>query len=138
MWMPPAHHRIPSEDLDARNGRNLPPGWGMPMRSGKPDWREARRLLGCARPSPAMRPRWRGDKVLADAGAWIPGASARLINTSGVPRLCRSRRSRASLHANLGLAETCLNFDIANACLGFIDGMHMVGNLIEPARSNSA
>jgi len=30
-----------------------------------------------------------------------------------------------------GLPETCLNFDIANACLGFIDGMHLVGNLIE-------
>ena len=35
------------------------------------------------------------------------------------------------VHANLGLAETCLNFDVSNACLGFLDGMAVVGNMIE-------
>jgi len=123
-----APHRIPSEDLDARMAetyRRL----GMPMRlleslTGV----KARRFWMC-RPSPAMRPRWRGARFWPTR-AWIPGASAR----SSIPRCAATMSSRSVacfVHANLGLAETCLNFDIANACLGFIDGMHMVGNLIE-------
>jgi len=40
--------------------------------------------------------------------------------------------STASIvHRNLGLAPTCLNFDISNACLAFINGMEMVSNMIE-------
>jgi len=53
-----------------------------------------------------------------------------VVNTS----VCRDfvEPSTASIvHRNLGLAETCLNFDISNACLAFINGMEMVGNMIE-------
>ncbi len=40
--------------------------------------------------------------------------------------------SVASLvHSNLGLSETCMNFDVSNACLGFINGMLIAGNMIE-------
>ncbi|MCB9778699.1 MAG: 3-oxoacyl-ACP synthase III [Alphaproteobacteria bacterium] len=40
--------------------------------------------------------------------------------------------SVASLvHGNLGLGEHCWNFDVGNACLGFISGMAMVANMIE-------
>ncbi len=35
------------------------------------------------------------------------------------------------VHHLLGLPETCLTFDISNACLGFMDGMLMMANLIE-------
>ena len=53
-----------------------------------------------------------------------------LINTS----VCRDylEPSTACLvHGNLNLHERCLNFDIGNACLAFLNGMDMVGNLIE-------
>ena len=53
-----------------------------------------------------------------------------LINTS----VCRDyvEPSTACIaHANLGLPETCMNFDLGNACLAFINGMDMVGNMIE-------
>lgn len=53
-----------------------------------------------------------------------------LINTS----VCRDyvEPSTACLvHGNLGLPSTCMNFDLSNACLGFINGMDMVGNMIE-------
>jgi 3-oxoacyl-[acyl-carrier-protein] synthase-3 len=53
-----------------------------------------------------------------------------LINTS----VCRDylEPSTACIaHAELGLPETCMNFDLGNACLGFVNGMDMVGNLIE-------
>jgi len=53
-----------------------------------------------------------------------------LINTS----VCRDyvEPSTACIaHATLGLPESCMNFDLGNACLAFINGMDMVGNMIE-------
>ncbi|MGI9571646.1 MAG: 3-oxoacyl-ACP synthase III, partial [Desulfobulbia bacterium] len=35
------------------------------------------------------------------------------------------------VHHALGLSQDCLVFDISNACLGFLDGMIMLGNMIE-------
>ncbi|MFH2066763.1 MAG: 3-oxoacyl-ACP synthase III [Pseudomonadota bacterium] len=53
-----------------------------------------------------------------------------LINTS----VCKDyvEPSVAALvHGNLGLSPTCLNFDISNACLGFITGMNNIMMMIE-------
>jgi 3-oxoacyl-[acyl-carrier-protein] synthase III len=53
-----------------------------------------------------------------------------VVNTS----VCRDdvETSTASVvHHNLGLSHTCLNFDIGNACLAFINGMQTVGNMID-------
>jgi len=53
-----------------------------------------------------------------------------LINTS----VCRDylEPSTACIaHSMLGLPETCMNFDLGNACLGFVNGMDMVGNMID-------
>jgi 3-oxoacyl-[acyl-carrier-protein] synthase-3 len=35
------------------------------------------------------------------------------------------------VHHGLGLPASCLLFDISNACLGFLDGMVMLANMIE-------
>lgn len=37
----------------------------------------------------------------------------------------------ALVHGNLRLPPECLNFDVGNACLGFMTGMSMVANMIE-------
>ncbi len=53
-----------------------------------------------------------------------------LVNTS----VCKDylEPSTASLaHGNLGLGRHCLNFDIGNACLGFMSGLVTVANMIE-------
>ncbi len=53
-----------------------------------------------------------------------------LINTS----VCRDflEPSTACLvHGNLGLHEDCLNFDIGNACLAFLNGMDVAARMIE-------
>jgi len=123
-----APHRIPSEELDQRMAetyRRL----GVPARlleslTGV----KARRFWDPeTRPSDAAT--LAGRKVLADAGVDIRRIGA-MVNTS----VCRDYVEPSVacfVHANLGLPETCLNFDIANACLGFIDGMEVLGNLIE-------
>jgi 3-oxoacyl-[acyl-carrier-protein] synthase III len=53
-----------------------------------------------------------------------------LINTS----VCKDflEPSNACLvHGNLGLHERCLNFDIGNACLAFLNGMDVAARMIE-------
>jgi 3-oxoacyl-[acyl-carrier-protein] synthase-3 len=53
-----------------------------------------------------------------------------LINTS----VCRDfvEPSTACLvHGNLKLSDQCMNLDVGNACLAFLNGMEIVGNMIE-------
>lgn len=70
-----------------------------------------------------------GRAALAQAGL-SPEHVGALINTS----VCRDYVEPSVsclVHGNLGLDPACLNFDIANACLGFLNGMELVGNMIE-------
>jgi len=60
-----------------------------------------------------------------------------LINTS----VCRDylEPSTACLvHGNLGLGERCLNFDVGNACLAFLNGMDIAARMIERGDINYA
>ena len=53
-----------------------------------------------------------------------------LINTS----VCRDYIEPSTaciIHSIIGLPETCMNFDLGNACLGFVNGMDMMGHMIE-------
>jgi 3-oxoacyl-[acyl-carrier-protein] synthase III len=70
-----------------------------------------------------------GEKAIAAAGIDRSKLGI-LINTS----VCRDylEPSTACIaHSMLGLPETCMNFDLGNACLGFVNGMDMVGNMID-------
>ena len=70
-----------------------------------------------------------GLNAIADAGIEKEQLGI-LVNTS----VCRDyiEPSTASIvHSKIGLPETCMNFDLGNACLAFINGMDMVGNMIE-------
>jgi 3-oxoacyl-[acyl-carrier-protein] synthase-3 len=70
-----------------------------------------------------------GQKALA-ASAVAPGRIGVLINTS----VCRDylEPSTASVvHGSLGLADTCENFDVGNACLAFMTGMDVAARMIE-------
>jgi 3-oxoacyl-[acyl-carrier-protein] synthase-3 len=68
-------------------------------------------------------------KALAESG--VPsGRIGVLINTS----VCRDflEPSTASVvHGALGLAGTCDNFDVSNACLAFLTGMDIAARMIE-------
>jgi len=70
-----------------------------------------------------------GEKALDSAGVDRSKVGI-LINTS----VCRDYLEPSTaciVHNRLGLPETCMNFDLGNACLGFVNGMDMVGNMIE-------
>jgi 3-oxoacyl-[acyl-carrier-protein] synthase III len=70
-----------------------------------------------------------GAKALAAAGL-LPNDIDCLINTS----VCRDMIEPATasfVHRELGLKEECLIFDLSNACLGFLNGMLVLGSMIE-------
>jgi 3-oxoacyl-[acyl-carrier-protein] synthase III len=53
-----------------------------------------------------------------------------IINTS----VCRDYLEPSTaciVHGNLGLGEHCLNFDVGNACLAFLNGMDIAARMIE-------
>jgi 3-oxoacyl-[acyl-carrier-protein] synthase-3 len=62
-----------------------------------------------------------GVKALGDAGI-DPDKVGLLVNTS-VSRDYLEPSTASIVSGNLGLPDTCQNFDVANACLAFINGM---------------
>lgn len=70
-----------------------------------------------------------GVKALADAGI-APDRVGLLINTS-VSRDYLEPSTASIVSGNLGLTDTCQNFDVANACLAFINGMDIASRMIE-------
>jgi len=70
-----------------------------------------------------------GKKALAAADV-SPAEMECLIFTS-VSRDMMEPATASFVHRQLGLPERCLVFDISNACLGFLDGMIFLANMIE-------
>jgi 3-oxoacyl-[acyl-carrier-protein] synthase-3 len=83
-----------------------------------------------------------------DEGVWVSDASAMAgnaaIKDAGIDKsevqcvintsVCRDYiepSTAAIVHHKMGLSPTALNFDIVNACLGFLNGMVTVANMIE-------
>ncbi len=70
-----------------------------------------------------------GREVIERSGV-DPNRIGLLVNTS----VCRDfvEPSTACLvHNHLGLPRTCMNFDLGNACLAFLDGMDVAAMMIE-------
>ena len=77
-----------------------------------------------------------GEKAIASSGI-DPDRIGFVTNTS----VCRDRlepSSAVTVHDRLGLSSHCINYDISNACLGFVNGMHMAGTLIEAGQIDYA
>lgn len=69
-----------------------------------------------------------GKQALATSGI-NPADISCLIFTS-VSRDMMEPATAAFVHRHLGLPSSCLLFDLSNACLGFINGMVMLANMI--------
>jgi 3-oxoacyl-[acyl-carrier-protein] synthase III len=77
-----------------------------------------------------------GKRALAQAGV-RPDQVGLLINTS-VTRKNLEPSVAVSIHHGLGLPTSALNFDIANACLGFVNGMSLASSLIDAGQIDYA
>lgn len=77
-----------------------------------------------------------GAKALAQAGI-TPAQIGVLINTS----VCREHLEPSiavDVHHQLGMPTSCLNFDLANACLGFVNGIQLAGTMIDSGQADYA
>ena len=94
------------------------------------------------------RRQWQEGVSFMDAAAM---AGEKAIQSSGIDRsrigiivdssVCRERlepSSAVEVHDKLGLSSTCMNFDIGNACLGFLNGMHLAGSMLESGQIDYA
>jgi len=70
-----------------------------------------------------------GEKAIESAG--IDRAMVGVLVNTSVSRDFLEPSTACAVHHGLNLPDTCLNFDVSNACLGFINGMDVVGNMIE-------
>ena len=77
-----------------------------------------------------------GKRALAEAGV-RPDQVGLLINTS-VTRPHLEPSVAVRLHHGLGLPSSATNFDIANACLGFVNGMTLAAQLIDAGQIDYA
>ncbi|HOC44399.1 MAG TPA: 3-oxoacyl-ACP synthase III [Thermoanaerobaculales bacterium] len=72
---------------------------------------------------------WAGERAIESAGIDRSRIGV-LVNTS-VTRDYLEPSNACAVHDGLALSEDCQNFDVSNACLGFVNGMDIVGNMIE-------
>jgi 3-oxoacyl-[acyl-carrier-protein] synthase-3 len=70
-----------------------------------------------------------GKKAIAASG--IPPSEVDSLIFTSVSRDMMEPATASFVHNQLGLPERCLVFDISNACLGFLDGMIFLANMIE-------
>jgi acyl-CoA:acyl-CoA alkyltransferase len=77
-----------------------------------------------------------GAKALAEAGI-IPAQVGIMINTS-VSRDHLEPSTAVAVHSQMGLPTSCLNFDLANACLGFVNGIQLAGTMIDSGQADYA
>lgn len=70
-----------------------------------------------------------GEKAIAASG--IPPSELECLIFTSVSRDMMEPATASFAHNQLGLPDRCLVFDISNACLGFLDGMIFLANMIE-------
>jgi 3-oxoacyl-[acyl-carrier-protein] synthase III len=91
---------------------------------------------------------WPEGYLYTDAAA---AAGAKAIEASGIrvddigllidTSVCRDRlepSSAVTVHNALDLPSWCLNFDLSNACLGFVNALQVAGNMIASGQINYA
>src|ERR687893_764024 len=70
-----------------------------------------------------------GAKAISESGV-DPAAIGLMVNTS-VSRRYLEPSTAVAVHHALGLPRSCQNFDVTNACLGFVNGMELAAAMID-------
>ncbi|MGY1624390.1 3-oxoacyl-ACP synthase III [Geodermatophilus sp. SYSU D00965] len=70
-----------------------------------------------------------GAKAISESGV-DPAGIGVMINTS-VSRRYLEPSTAVAVHHALGLPRSCQNFDVTNACLGFVNGMELAAAMID-------
>ena len=70
-----------------------------------------------------------GAKAISESGV-DPASIGLMVNTS-VSRKHLEPSTAVAVHHALGLPPSCQNFDVTNACLGFVNGMELAAAMID-------
>ena len=89
---------------------------------------ESRRMLDPSYP-PSTGATEAARKAIAAAG--IDRSELGVIVNTSVCRDSAEPSTASIVLRNLGLSDSCLNFDLGNACLAFLNGMEVVSAMIE-------
>src|SRR5215213_11332444 len=77
-----------------------------------------------------------GAKAISESGV-DPASIGLMVNTS-VSRRYLEPSTAVAVHHALGLPRSCQNFDVTNACLGFINGMELAAAMIDSGQVDYA
>lgn len=77
-----------------------------------------------------------GDKAIETAG--IDRQRIGLVVDTSVSRNHLEPSAAVAVHHDLGLSSACLNFDLANACLGFVNAMNLAASMIDSGQLDYA
>jgi acyl-CoA:acyl-CoA alkyltransferase len=77
-----------------------------------------------------------GAKAISESGV-DPADIGLMINTS-VSRKHLEPSTAVAVHHALGLPPSCQNFDVTNACLGFVNGMELAAAMIDSGMTEYA
>jgi len=77
-----------------------------------------------------------GAKAISESGV-DPARIGLMINTS-VSRKHLEPSTAVAVHDALGLPSSCQNFDVTNACLGFVNGMELAAAMIDSGMTEYA
>src|SRR3954453_1595115 len=77
-----------------------------------------------------------GAKAISESGV-DPARIGLMINTS-VSRKHLEPSTAVAVHNALGLPSSCQNFDVTNACLGFVNGMQLAAAMLESGQIDYA
>jgi 3-oxoacyl-[acyl-carrier-protein] synthase-3 len=69
------------------------------------------------------------ERALAESG--IDRRQIGLVVNTSVCRDWLEPSTASIVHGNLGLPDSCMNFDVGNACLAFLNGMDIAARMIE-------
>ena len=69
------------------------------------------------------------EGILAQAG--IQKSQVGVLINSSVSKEFIEPSVASIIHGDLNMPPECLNFDVSNACLGFLNAMEVAGNMIE-------
>src|ERR687889_141989 len=70
-----------------------------------------------------------GAKAISESGV-DPASIGLMVNTS-VSRRYLEPSTAVAVHHALGLPRSCQNFDVTNACLGFVNGMELAAGMVD-------
>jgi acyl-CoA:acyl-CoA alkyltransferase len=77
-----------------------------------------------------------GEEAIAKSG--VDRERIGLLVDTSVARERLEPSSAVTVHNLLGLPTTCMNFDLSNACLGFLNGIHLAGVMLSTGQIDYA